>query len=307
MPVAPPFSISFVVVNKDDPGLADTLEALDRIAADCPWSVDTVVVDASADRMEDLRRRFPRVRWCSFRPRSDKATIAEQRNLGVARCRGDVVIFIDASCVPDPGWLPTLVAPIIEDGEVLVAGSGRSRGPAGIRDEARHFLGDARYIREAPTLNLAVAKRVLTRIGPFDETFDYGSDIDFTWRAVDAGYRVRYAPEAVVAHEWGTTRSEMCRSFRYGRARYRLYAKHPLRRRSILRHEPETVAYPLFLVVVPFIPLFPWLAALLAIPLAKNVRHHPVSTVVHHLVYAAGILAEATKGYRPGSWPARGR
>jgi GT2 family glycosyltransferase len=301
--LAEPVSISLVVVNKDDRGIADTLGALRRLPAEPGWTVETIVVDASGGRLDDVRRAFPGVRWIAFAADPFKPTIPEQRNCGVAASQSDVVVFLDASCVPDPGWLPALVRPLVMDREVLVAGSHRSTAKRSIRDEVAHFVGDHRYIDEASTLNLAVARRVFELVGAFDEAFHYGSDVDFTWRAVDAGCRIRYVPEAVVAHDWGPLRSELRRSFLYGQARYRLYAKHAWRRRTAWRHDPEAVAYPLFLLIAPLAVINPWIAALLAIPFVKNLRHRPLLTVIHHLVYGAGILTAAAlawTGREPG-------
>lgn len=294
MTVSDPLSISFVVVNKDDPGIADTLTALDRLARDADWTIETVVVDASDGRLDSVRQRFAEVRWIDFDGASaGKPTIPEQRNVGLSESGGTVIVFIDASCVPDPGWLPALIGPIAGEGEMLVAGSYRSARARSIRDEASHFVGPRRYLPEAPTLNLAVTREVFERVGTFDESFAYGSDVDFTWRAVDAGLRIRYIPQAVVAHDWGTLGSELRRSFRYGQARYHLYAKHPRRRRYAWRREPELIAYPLFLVISPLVVVSPWVAALLAIPFLKNLRHRPILTIVHHLIGAAGILTAA--------------
>jgi Glycosyl transferase family group 2 len=298
-----PVSISLVVVNKDDRGIIDTLAALRRLPPEPGWKLETIVVDASGGCLDDVRRAYPEARWIPFEPDPSKPTIAEQRNVGVSASDSDIVVFIDASCIPDGGWLPALIGPLVSDGEMLVAGSHRSAGKRGIRDEVRHFIGDRRYIDEASTLNLAVARPVFELVGGFDGDFHYGSDVDFTWRAVDAGCRIRYVPEAVVAHQWGSLRSDMRRSFQYGQARYRLYAKHPRRLRTAWRHDPEAVAYPLFLLIAPLAAINPWIAALLAIPFVKNLRHRPLLTVVDHLVYGAGILtaaAESWTGWEPG-------
>ncbi len=284
-------SISIVIVNKDDRGVERTLEALER--EDCSLASEVVVVDASEGRLSDIRDRFPRVTWIEFRPRADKPTIAEQRNVGVARSGGETVVFIDAGCVPDPGWLPTLIDPIARQEELIVAGSYRSARGRSIHDEDRHFAGTGPYLEQASTLNLAIRRSVFEHIGGFDESFAYGSDVDFTWRAVDSSYRIRYVPEAQVTHDWGPVDADLRRSFRYGQAAYRLYAKHPRRRRGLWRQDPVSIAYPLFLIVSPLSLVMPWIPVLLAIPLVKNVRHRPVLTIIHHLVKAAGMLAAA--------------
>jgi glycosyltransferase involved in cell wall biosynthesis len=293
-------SVSFVVINKDDRGIESTLTGLERAVSDTRLDAETVVVDASEGRLEDIRQRFPAARWLPYAPTPGKPTIPEQRNAGVHASRGDVVVFIDASCEPLEGWLERLLAPILHEGEALVAGAHRSSGETGLRDEVARHLGDAEYLREAPTLNLAVRRDVFDAIGGFDERFRYGSDADFTWRANDAGLRVRYAPDAVVTHDWGSARSELRRSWVYGNARFDLYAKHPGRLRRILRDDPTAIAYPLYLLLLPAAFVRRGILALLVIPLLRNRGRRPFTTVVHHLVYGAGVLAAAGRALRGG-------
>ena len=74
-----------------------------------------------------------------------------------------------------------------------------------IREWDAEFRHGQEYLREAPTINVAVRHReVFHAIGGFDEGFGYGSDVDFTWRAVAEQLRVRYVPDAVVTHDWGS-------------------------------------------------------------------------------------------------------
>jgi GT2 family glycosyltransferase len=295
---APSASVSFVVINKDDRGIAATLDALRDAAAGTELDAETVVVDASEGRLDDIRDAFPEVQWTAFAPRPGKPTIPEQRNAGVTASRGDVVVFIDASCAPQSRWLERLVAPILRDGEALAAGSHRSSGEAGLRDEVAGHIGAAEYLREAPTLNLAVRRDVFDRIGGFDESFRYGSDADFTWRANDAGLRVRYVPDAVVTHDWGSARDELRRSWVYGQARLHLYAKHRGRRGRMLKDDPTAVVYPVFLLALPLALWRRSFLALLLVPLARNRGKRPFVTVVHHLVYGAGVLTALARRLR---------
>jgi glycosyl transferase family 2 len=286
-------SVSFLIINKNDPGIRDTLSALQGVRSSLVSIRETLVVDASDKRAGDWRREFPDVGWIPFTATSDKPTIPEQRNLAVARSSGDILVFIDASCVPEEGWLDELVAPIVREGERAVAGSYRSVGAEGIRDEDARILGTPKYVREAPTMNLAVVRSVFDEIGGFDESFSYGSDVDFTWRLNDAGIQVRYAPQAVVAHEWGAARSEVKRSWLYGKARYRLYAKHRRRRSKILKEDPVAVVYPALLLALPAAVIQPLVLALFGALLVRNRGNRPFLTVAHHLVYGAGVLAAA--------------
>jgi GT2 family glycosyltransferase len=296
---APRTSVSYVVINKDDRGIEATLDALRTAADGTDLDAQTVVVDASEGRLDDIRDRFPDVRWSAFAPRPGKPTIPEQRNAGVAAAgRSDVVVFIDASCLPQERWLERLLAPILQEGEALTAGAHRSHGDEGLRDEVGRHLGAIEHLREAPTLNLAVRRDVFDRIGGFDETFRYGSDADFTWRANDAGLRVRYVPDAVVSHDWGSARDDLRRSWVYGQARLHLYAKHRGRRGRMLKDDPTAVVYPVFLLALPIALWRRSFLALLLVPLLRNRGRRPFVTVVHHLVYGAGVLAALARRLR---------
>ena len=69
-----------------------------------------------------LKFRFPKVRWIYFHNKTNKKiTIPEQRNLGIKKARGDIIVFIDANCVPRKNWLVELTMPIFKDNENIVA------------------------------------------------------------------------------------------------------------------------------------------------------------------------------------------
>jgi GT2 family glycosyltransferase len=150
----------------------------------------------------------------------------------------------------------------------------------------------ADYLVECPTLNFAFRRTAFDALGGFDETFDYGSDVDFTWRLYDAGCRVRHIPDAVIRHDYGTPRRQRRRSFMYGKARARLYRKHRARRKNMLREDPVAVIYPLFLLGLPLTLVFPLYPLLLIIPAWRNRATGGFQALVDHLWYGAGVLAE---------------
>jgi GT2 family glycosyltransferase len=116
--------------------------------------------------------------------------------------------------------------------------------------------------------------------------------VDFSWRLTDAGYRIRSVPDAIIRHDWGTSRRQLRRSYLYGKARVRLYRKHRARLRSVLRNDPTAVVYPVFLLGLPLTLVFPLYPALLLIPAWRNRSDGPVQVVVDHLAYGAGILVQ---------------
>lgn len=281
---------AIIVINKSDPGIVDTLTALDTLAQVRAGTAEVIVVDASEGRFDRMRARFPRARWINFTPLADRPSIPHQRNCGVASSNAQIVVFVDASCVPGPDWLEQLCAPIASGDETIVAGAHRSPNQRSLRDVATERLGTRTYLTEAPTINLAIRRSTLEQLGGFDESFRYGSDVDFTWRAIDAGHCIRYVPEAYVTHDWGDMREEVRRSRAYGRARAHLYMKHRARWRDLFGRDLPVVVYPLLLLALPLLVRRPRRLSVLAIPLIRNRGRRPFYTLAEHLVYGFGAL-----------------
>jgi glycosyltransferase involved in cell wall biosynthesis len=290
-------SVSIVTITKDDPEVAVTVENLVEESRRYPGDSEVLVVDATPGtphRVDDSQ-----VRWIAFQPRGTKATIPEQRNVGVAQSAGDVVVFIDSGCVPGPEWLQRMTAPIRDEGEQIVAGAHTAAGRASIRDHDLEFRGGSEYLREAPTINLAIVKSVFEAVGGFDESFGYGSDVDFTWRSVASGYRIRHQPAAVVSHDWGAARDDLRRSWVYGQARFKLYAKHREHRSRVLKDDPVAVLYPAFLLAVLLSRGDRRVLATAAVPMVKNLKRRPLLTFAHNIAFGAGVLRGAWRALTP--------
>lgn len=288
--------ISVIVITKGETLLQVTLDALARqtgVAVD--REVVVVYHESDQAQVSRLSRLHPSVRWRRFQdvPGRER-TIPHQRNTGLSEARGDVLVFIDAGCEPTDVWLAMLSRPLIAGEESLAAGLTLwSRAGDAIYDEiSRQRYATQSYLDEAPTVNLAIRRAVVDRIGGFDETFDYGSDVDFSWRAIDAGYRIRAVGDAVVTHPEEGFRRQVRRSYRYGRARVALLKKHRMRAPSELRKQPVLVAYSLFILGLPVARRYPAYLLLLVLALMRNRHRRPVLAIVDHLSYALGGMRQ---------------
>ncbi len=283
---------SIIVINRDDRGVGETLQALVSLDEVIRGEAEVIVVDASEGRLDDLAQRFSTVRWITYQPIPGRVTIPHQRNVGVHVSYGEIIVFIDASCVPGPQWLSRITEPIASGRETIVAGSHRTSGAHTLRDQATHRLAGRDHLNEAPTINVALNRALFDQVGDFDESFDYGSDVDLSWRATAAGHRIRYLPEAEVSHDWGDIRADARRSYVYGRARARLYRKHPQRWRDLFGRDIQALVYPMYLLLLPATLRRPYVHLVLAIPLWRNRGMRPLITIAEHFVYAAGVLTE---------------
>jgi GT2 family glycosyltransferase len=126
------------------------------------------------------------------------------RNTGAAAAGGRLLVFTDADCRPEPGWLAAFAA--ADDGRSLLAGPVAMRPPPAPNRYAIYDLvrgiPQARYIARgyATTANLAVPAPAFHAVGGFDAARRSGGDADFCRRAGRAGYAIRLVDGAVVAH-----------------------------------------------------------------------------------------------------------
>ena len=90
--------------------------------------------------------------------------------------------------------------------------------------DTEHFE-TPRDIQACPGFAFFVRRQVFERLGGFDERFNpYGwEDADFSLRAGYAGWRIVYAPRAVVVHRGGRAARGAVASYEYHKARSMLY------------------------------------------------------------------------------------
>jgi GT2 family glycosyltransferase len=134
------------------------------------------------------------------------ANRSRARNRGAAAAGSSLYAFTDADCVAHPGWLEALLscrslAPLVA-GDVRV----RVREPPNAieRYEVMWRFGQASWVRQgwAATANLLVRAEAFDAVGGFDPTWRHiGEDVDFCFRARDAGYGLSYCAGAVVDHD----------------------------------------------------------------------------------------------------------
>lgn len=303
-PASPLPSVSVVVLSKDEPQLATSLELL--VAQATHIAAEIVVVDASDHRLDDIRRAFPTVVWIDYLgPFWRSSTIPHQRNVGVRASSGDVIAFCDAGGEPTPNWLETITAPLLDATHALVCGPIRSLHPSVFT--LINDAPDGAVVESPPTANVAFTKAHFNTLGGFDERFHYGSDVDFAWRSSQAGHPCISVASAEMGMDWGPAATSVRRAWRYGRAWARLYRRHdsPDRHRQMVRSSPERVIYPTWLLglaatigLAAAVRKLRWLPvawiSLLAIPTVKNRSEADLSGVlVDHLVGATAVLAEA--------------
>jgi glycosyltransferase involved in cell wall biosynthesis len=182
-----------------------------------------VADDASTDATADLAEARSGVQVVRLATQGGSYAA---RNAALETARGGVLAFTDGDCRPQPDWLERGLAEV-EGGADLAAG--HVELPLGERPTTGELIDVARHLHQernvdagfGATANLFVRAAVLDRIGPFNASLMSGGDLEFGLRAREAGFRLVYAPAAVVVHPPRRARELIAKSLRLGFARAR--------------------------------------------------------------------------------------
>jgi len=198
---------------------ASLARCLQAIAAGTVRPLEVIVVDqapsdearAAAQDCAGLRARYLE---------QPRLGLSASRNLALATVTTPLLAVTDDDCAPHEGWIAALAvsfarppAPAAVTGPIVALGPQRP-GTHAVSLRTSLVACDHRG-RTLPWdvgsgANFAASTALLGRLGGWDERLGVGSagraaeDADLLYRLLRGGATVRYAPEAVVAHEWQT-------------------------------------------------------------------------------------------------------
>jgi glycosyltransferase involved in cell wall biosynthesis len=162
-----------------------------------------IVDDGSTDETREIVASYPGVTLL----RQKNGGSYKARNTGIRQSSGEIIVFTDDDCRPEPDWLRRGVDAFFDPEVDLVAGRVKieSRDPRSLIElfDANFHLKQELYVRTmrwAVTANLFVRRRVLEALNGFNEALRSGGDRAFGRAATAAGHKLVYVPEAAVNH-----------------------------------------------------------------------------------------------------------
>ena len=292
--------------------LEECLSALERLTY--PRFEVIVIDDGSQDRTAAIARNHASVKLVS----TGNAGLSQARNIGLAHAAGEIVAYTDADVAVDPDWLNYLIQPFLTSEVVGVGGPNVvppddpwiaqcvARAPGA----PTHVMLDDRIAEHIPGCNMAFRREALLAVDGFNPIFvRAGDDVDLCWRLQARGWKLGYAPSALVWHRHRPTiRAYWRQQVGYGEGEAWLANCHPER---VVRGRPLWQGH--IYSPLPFVRSFAqtrinagvWGTA--QFPSVYRTDVHPFAYLPHRArwqllsiaLVSAGVLLVAT-GWAPG-------
>ena len=228
----PPPLISVVIPARDaSESLSACLDALERQTVPREKYEIVVVNDGPVDvAIEIITDRHGAILLSQ-----PQRGAAAARNLGAKQAQGEILLFTDADCVPEPNWIEAMIAPFADQEVMGVCGVVRTR-QTGLLPRFVQLEYDYRYRNIAKHtqidfINTGTAgyrKHVFMDSEGFREDLLGAEDTELSFRLASAGYRMIFAPQAIVYHSHPESVVEYARrKNHYSYWRMMVYQRHP--------------------------------------------------------------------------------
>lgn len=180
--------------------------------------VEVIVVDSGGDGTASVvHARFPGVVVVES---PHRLLPGGARNAGVAMGSGEVIAFLAADCIAEPGWVAERLA-AHRAGRRAVASAVTYAGANRVSGWASHYIlfsgrlpgrcaGPASWPDPAAH-SLSFSREVLDLIGPFDESLRLGEDTEAARRLKSLGVEIWFEPRVRTAHRAPLTGRDMLR------------------------------------------------------------------------------------------------
>ena len=184
--------------------IGDCLDALLKQTAGRNAEI-LVVNDGSTDNTGDVVERISGVRVIT----QANAGPAAARNRGALEARGTIILFTDDDCVPMPHWLDAMLEPFDDPEVVGVKGVYRTHQKqltarfVQIEYEDRYrLMAGLASIDFIDTYSAAFRRDRFLEMTGYDTSFPLAcaEDIELSYRMSRRGWKMRFAPDAIVYH-----------------------------------------------------------------------------------------------------------
>ncbi|MEA3349281.1 MAG: sugar transferase, partial [Chloroflexota bacterium] len=189
---------------------------------------------------------------------------AAARNAGAHLAQGDILAFTDSDCVPSPTWLNRLTQPFQNPDVVGAKGTYRTHQsrlvPRFVQQEYGYKyvqMAKQKSIDFIDTYSAAYRRDIFIENGGFDCAFAVPSveDQELSFRLARKGYKMVFAPEAIVHHQHDANVSEYAKR-KWGIGYWKAFMLRWLPEKTFQdSHTPGTLRWQIFFLAATLITM----------------------------------------------------
>ncbi len=225
-------SVSVIVPTYNRPSaIYDCVQSLTQL--DYPADLlDILIVDDGSKEsvrgiIQDIPSPFP-IQVI----RQENLGVSVTRNAGIQQAKGDLLVFTDDDCQPEPDWIRQLVKAHQHEPNAMLGGRTENGLPNNIYSTASQLLNTVVYnffncnphdAHLIASNNMALSRSIIDEIGGFVSLSDApgAEDRELVDRWRWSGYPVHYVPSARIRHFHHMSFWKFCRQhWHYGKAAY---------------------------------------------------------------------------------------
>jgi GT2 family glycosyltransferase len=199
----------------------DLAECIPSLMSQSYTNKELIIVDnASADgTVAFIREQYPDIHLVESK---SNLGYAEGNNLGFRHSQGDYIVIVNPDTVAHHDWLKELIRPLENDTGISLTSSKillyDRRDNINTCANITHYSGldfcngfrdsSARFVKDEEVgavsgCSFAITRNVFDQLNGFDpDFFMYMEDIDISWRARLAGYKILLAPSSIIYHKF---------------------------------------------------------------------------------------------------------
>jgi GT2 family glycosyltransferase len=209
-------SVSIIIPTFNGaPRIDSCIQALQQQNSTCKPEI-LVIDDGSSDHTAQVVSAYSEVRLIT----QSNAGPAAARNRGALESHGTIILFTDDDCVPMPDWLEAMLQPFHDPEVAGVKGVYRThQGELAARfvqieyeDRYRLMAGHS-SIDFVDTYSAAFRRERFVEMNGYDTSFPVAcaEDIELSYRMSARGWKMKFAPAAIVYHTHPNTFSAYLR------------------------------------------------------------------------------------------------
>jgi cellulose synthase/poly-beta-1,6-N-acetylglucosamine synthase-like glycosyltransferase len=165
-----------------------------------PYKIEIIVSDNNSnDATNKISKKY-----------ADKVVVEKTKGAAAARqkgaesSKGDILLFIDADCIPEPKWIKNMVLAFNNPKIVAVIGHLKPLEDVSFEHNVcKHFLpsiSKASFLLKVPFVygvNMGIRKNIFEKIGGFDKSYITSEDTILFKKAIKYG-KLKYVRKAIV-------------------------------------------------------------------------------------------------------------